>query len=74
MSQQRRIETVSRSDAAEMAGQAAARQADTERGRREAKQKEREEHLDDIDELLDEIDGLLEEQEVLVNFRQRGGQ
>lgn len=26
------------------------------------------------DELLDEIDGLLEEQEVLTNFRQRGGQ
>jgi hypothetical protein len=30
--------------------------------------------LSDLDELLDEIDGLLEEQEVLVNFRQKGGQ
>jgi hypothetical protein len=30
--------------------------------------------MDDLDELLDEIDGLLEEQEVLVNFRQKGGQ
>lgn len=28
----------------------------------------------DLDDLLDEIDGLLEEQEVLTNFRQRGGQ
>ena len=26
------------------------------------------------DELMDEIDGLLEENEVLVNFRQKGGQ
>ena len=30
--------------------------------------------LSDLDDLLDEIDGLLEEQEVLVNFRQKGGQ
>jgi hypothetical protein len=30
--------------------------------------------LSDLDDLLDEIDGLLEEQEVLTNFRQRGGQ
>lgn len=28
----------------------------------------------DIDDLLDEIDGLLEEQEVLTNFRQKGGE
>jgi len=28
----------------------------------------------ETDALLDEIDGLLEEQEVLVNFRQKGGQ
>lgn len=28
----------------------------------------------DLDDLLDEIDGLLEEQEVLVNFRQKGGE
>lgn len=30
--------------------------------------------LTDTDALLDEIDGLLEDQEVLVNFRQKGGQ
>lgn len=30
--------------------------------------------LSDLDELLDEIDGLLEEQEVLTNYRQKGGQ
>lgn len=30
--------------------------------------------LSDLDDLLDEIDTLLEEQDVLVNFRQRGGQ
>lgn len=30
--------------------------------------------LADLDELLDEIDGLLEEQDVLVNFRQKGGE
>lgn len=29
---------------------------------------------DESDDLLDEIDGLLEDQEVLVKFRQRGGQ
>lgn len=30
--------------------------------------------LGDLDELLDEIDGLLEEQEILTNFRQKGGE
>lgn len=30
--------------------------------------------LSDLDDLLDEIDGLLEEQEVLTNFRQKGGE
>jgi hypothetical protein len=30
--------------------------------------------LTDLNELLDEIDGLLEEQEVLTNFRQKGGE
>ena len=30
--------------------------------------------LSDLDDLLDEIDGLLEEQEVLINFRQKGGE
>jgi hypothetical protein len=30
--------------------------------------------LSDLDDLLDEIDTILEEQDVLVNFRQRGGQ
>ncbi len=29
---------------------------------------------DDLDDLMDEIDALLEEQEVLVNFRQKGGE
>lgn len=33
-----------------------------------------EEILDYTDGLLDEIDGLLEDQEVLTNYRQRGGQ
>lgn len=28
----------------------------------------------ETDALLDEIDGLLEEQEVLINYRQKGGQ
>ena len=30
--------------------------------------------LSDLDDLLDEIDGLLEEQEVLISYRQKGGQ
>ena len=30
--------------------------------------------LSDLDDLLDEIDGLLEEQEVLTNYRQKGGE
>ena len=30
--------------------------------------------LSETDALLDEIDGLLEDQEVLINFRQKGGQ
>lgn len=30
--------------------------------------------LSDLDDLLDDIDALLEEQEVLINFRQKGGQ
>jgi len=30
--------------------------------------------LSDLDDLLDEIDGLLEEQEILTNYRQRGGE
>jgi hypothetical protein len=30
--------------------------------------------LSDLDELLDEIDTILEEQDVLVNFRQKGGE
>jgi len=32
------------------------------------------ESTEETDELLDEIDGLLEDQEILVNFRQKGGQ
>lgn len=71
---QKKVEHTSRAAADELAERDAARQQDTEHGRREAKQKEREEHLEDIDDLLDEIDGLLEEQEVLANYRQRGGQ
>lgn len=66
--------TVSRDESAEIAARDAARQQDTEHGRREAKAAERQEHLDDIDDLLDEIDGLLEEQEVLTSYRQRGGE
>ncbi len=30
--------------------------------------------LSDLDDLLDEIDTILEEQDVLVNFRQKGGE
>lgn len=69
-----RVERVKKEDADKLADKDAARQQDTERGRREAKVAERQEHLDDIDDLLDEIDGLLEEQEVLTSYRQRGGQ
>lgn len=65
---------VSSDESAELAERDAARQQDTERGRREAKAKARQDQIDDIDELLDEIDGLLEEQEVLTSFRQRGGE
>lgn len=61
-------------DADEMAERDAARQQDTERGRRDAKQAERQDHLEDIDDVLADIDTILEDQEVLVNFRQRGGQ
>lgn len=71
---QQQIKRVSKDEGVDLAEQDAARQQDTERGRREAKIAEREEHLEDIDDLLDEIDGLLEEQEVLTSYRQRGGQ
>lgn len=71
---QRKIETVKKADADALAENDAARQRDTERGRREAKVAERQEKLEDIDDLLDEIDGLLEEQEVLTSYRQRGGE
>lgn len=33
-----------------------------------------EEILDYTDDLIDEIDGLLEDQEVLTNYRQKGGE
>lgn len=71
---QQRIERVSKADSEELAEKDAARQQDTERGRREAKVAERQDKLEDIDALLDEIDGLLEEQEVLTSYRQKGGQ
>jgi hypothetical protein len=71
---QQQKQRVSKEEADEIAAKAAARQQDTEHGRRAAKQKERQDKLEGIDDLLDEIDGLLEEQEVLANFRQRGGE
>lgn len=71
---QQRIERVSKTDSDELAEKDAARQQDTERGRREAKTKARDDKLEDIDGLLDEIDTILEEQEVLTSYRQRGGQ
>jgi hypothetical protein len=40
----------------------------------EPKEQDAEALKDASDELLDEIDALLEDQEVLVNYRQKGGQ
>ena len=76
MAKQEQVKRVGTKDAEELAEQDAARQQDTERGRRAAKVAEREDKLEDIDDLLDEIDGLLEENasEVLARYVQKGGQ
>ena len=70
MSQQERIEkpkqtTTTKQDADQLAEDDAAVQAAQEKPAAD---------LSDLDDLLDEIDGLLEEQEVLTNYRQKGGE
>lgn len=68
MAEQQRIEKPKQTreqDAQQLAEEDAAVQA--------AQEKEAAD-LSDLDDLLDEIDGLLEEQEVLINFRQKGGE
>lgn len=53
---------------------AAKREAVLEEDAKAKKDAEAEALKDASDELLDEIDSLLEEQDVLVNFRQKGGE
>ncbi len=72
MAQER--QSVKTEDAQKLAEQDAARQQDTERGRREAKIAERQEHIDDIDDFLDDIDALLEETTIMTNYVQKGGE
>lgn len=55
--------TVTKKDAEELAEQDAEAQAGSPQA-----------DLDATDDLLDEIDSLLEEQDVLVKYRQKGGQ
>lgn len=64
--QKKPVPHVSQREAEEMAAQAAADQEAVERAQSSAVKSE--------DELLDEIDSLIEENEVLVNYRQKGGQ
>jgi hypothetical protein len=52
----------------------AKREAVLEEAAQAKKDEEAEALKDASDELLDEIDALLEDQEVLVNYRQKGGQ
>lgn len=52
----------------------AKREAKLEEDVKAKKDAEAEALKDASDELLDEIDALLEDQEVLVNYRQKGGQ
>lgn len=49
-------------------------QQDTAAKTRAAVVQKRQDKIDAIDDVLEEIDSLLEEQEVLVNYRQRGGE
>lgn len=63
-----------RDEAAELAEQDAARVYESEKDRLARVKAKGDDLKDELDDLLDEIDGLLEEQEVLANFRQRGGQ
>lgn len=58
--------TVTQKEAAELAADAAADQEAVEKAQSS-------EALTD-DELLDEIDSMIEENEVLINYRQKGGQ
>lgn len=66
--------TVSRDEAKEMAEQDTAKVYESEKDRLARVKKKGEDLTEELDELLDEIDGLLEEQEVLANYKQRGGQ
>lgn len=65
---------VSREDGKEMAEQDAARVYESEKDRLARIKKKGEELKEDLDDLLDEIDSVLEDQEVLVSYRQRGGE
>lgn len=62
--------TVSEREARELREKAAQEQADVDAALEETDKSLK----DETDELMDEIDGLLEENEVLVNFRQKGGE
>lgn len=59
------VPKTSQADAEALAAEDAATQAAQEKAAAD---------LTDTDDLLDEIDALLEDQEVLVNFRQKGGE
>lgn len=72
MAQER--QSVKPDEAQQLAERDAARQQDTEHGRREAKIAERQEHLDELDDLLNDIDAVLEETTIQANFLQRGGE
>lgn len=74
MPEQEQVKRVSPKDAEEMAEKDAQRVYESEKDKAARVKAKGEELTDDIDAMLDEIDTLLEEQEVLVNFRQKGGQ
>jgi len=59
---------VSEKEAAALREKAAQEQAEVEQAQA------KETNTSETDELMDEIDGLLEENEVLVNYRQKGGE
>jgi len=72
MAQQTRV--AKEESAKKLAEDDTARVYESEKDRLARIKKKGEELKDELDDLLDEIDAVLEEQEVLVSYRQRGGQ
>lgn len=74
MSERKQIPKVSKEDADNLAEKDAQRVYESEKDRLARVKAKGDELKDDIDDLLADIDAILEDQEVLVNFKQRGGQ